>query len=138
MHHWPNSLFVMGHVKKKCGKLSRCSVSLSMIRQKLQVTGTVGSMAFSRLFNMRPLVRSKYRKFRKSLLSQLKFQTPKHIFILYSLGTVVPVSIAYVVTVRRVVGSADFSVLRSIILRNFFEPLFMELKKFSMVMVKMV
>ena len=54
---------------------------------------------------------SKYKKFRKSLLSQLKFQTPKHIFILSTLGTVVPVSIAYVVTVRRVVGSADFSIL---------------------------
>ena len=59
VHHTVRSRLVTAQSLKKCEKQSQVLVSLSIILQKVQNGLTVLSIAFNRLFNIRPLLRSR-------------------------------------------------------------------------------
>ena len=101
--------------------------------QKVQLGDTVLSKAFSLLFSIMPLFLRRYRKFRISLCIQLEFHRPRHFFSGASRGGFVFARFEKVVTVLKLYGSAELFELSSSTSRNFFDPFFILVTKFSTV-----
>ena len=97
-------------------------MSLSTIRQKEHLAETVGSNAFNRLFNGRPLLRSKYKKFLISLWIQAEFHRPKHFLSWMRGGTGTLARFEKVKTVLKFTGSAALTAWFSSTDLNFLEP----------------